>query len=69
MGSLVRGQLPRFLFFEMDRVHVVGVSNVPVAYLIMSLYCLHVGCGGVGGPLVKFSGFLGWSHAWAISVM
>ena len=53
-----------FYFFEMDWVHVVGVSDVPVACLIMSLYCLHVGClwwggGGFqpvagGGPLVKF---------------
>ena len=59
---------------------MVSVSDVPVAYLIMSLYCLHVGClwgGGAfsqwrgGGPLVKFvfPFFFGWSPAWAISVM
>ena len=35
-----------FYFFEMDRVHVVGVYDVPVAYLIMSLYCqLFMGVG------------------------
>ena len=44
---------------------MVGVSDVPVAYLIMSLYFLHVSCyGGLvsskwrgGGPLVKFLRF------------